>query len=63
MTYDDLLAVYRTQQEAADAIAVSKQAISLWKKKGIPIKFQISFEVASQGRLRADLPEAVRGAA
>lgn len=63
MTVDDLKLFYGTQERAAEAITVSKQAVSLWARKGIPLDYQVQWEVASQGRLKADLPAIVRESA
>jgi DNA-binding transcriptional regulator YdaS (Cro superfamily) len=63
MTYDQLLAVFKTQRAAANAIGVSKQAVSQWKRKGIPRDSQINIEVKTGGKLRADLPQEVRQSA
>jgi hypothetical protein len=60
MTVDDLKAFYGTQAAAADAIDVSPQAVSLWVDKGIPLDYQVRWEVVSGGRLKADLPRIVR---
>ena len=57
MTPKDLLAIYGTQRAAAEAIGVSKQAVSLWWTKGkIPLEAQIEFERVSSGALLADVP-------
>ena len=54
----DIASVFTTQMEAARAIGVSKQAISQWKRrKKIPLAQQIALETASEGRLRADVPD------
>jgi transcriptional regulator with XRE-family HTH domain len=63
MTYDQLLDLYKTQRAAAEAVGVSKQAVSQWKRKGIPRNSQIDIEVKSGGRLKADLPKEVRRSA
>lgn len=63
MTVDDLKAFYGTQEKAADAIEVSKQAVSLWARKGIPLDYQVKWEVVSEGALKADLPAIVRESA
>lgn len=60
MTVDDLKVHYGTQDKAAEAISVSKQAVSLWARKGIPLEYQVKWEVASAGEVRADLPQSVR---
>jgi hypothetical protein len=63
MTVDDLKQHYGTQAAAADAINVSRQAVSLWGDKGIPLEYQVEWEVATSGKLRADLPAIVRESA
>lgn len=64
MTPKQVITHYGTQLEAADAIGVSKQAISLWKqKKKIPLEYQLEFEIQSSGALLADVPEAIRARA
>lgn len=62
MTPDQVLARYKTQQRAAKAIGVSKQAMSLWKTKGrIPLESQIEFEMNDEmGILKADIPIEMR---
>jgi DNA-binding transcriptional regulator Cro len=61
MTPKDLLAIYGTQRAAAQAIGVSKQAISLWRSKGkIPLEYQIEFERVTNQALLADLPGFIR---
>ena len=61
MTVDDVKSFYGTQDKAAAAIGVSKQAVSLWGKQGkIPTDPQIAWEIDSKGKLRADLPVQIR---
>ena len=61
MTPKDLLAIYGTQRAAAQAIGVSKQAVSLWTTKGkIPLEFQIEYEGVTDGALLADVPGFIR---
>lgn len=58
----DVTSFFSTQIEAARAIGVSKQAISSWiRRKKIPIDQQIKLEIASKGKLRADVPDEFRG--
>ena len=60
MNVENLVECYETQAAAADAINVSRQAVSKWKESGIPIEFQIRWELDSGGKVRADLPDALR---
>ncbi len=60
MNVDHLIAHYKTQAAAAAAIEVTPQAVSKWKGREIPIEFQIRWEMASSGVLRADIPEEIR---
>jgi hypothetical protein len=60
MNVEQLIEHYGTQAAAAVAIKVSPQAVSKWKSGGIPLDFQIKWEVQSGGALRADLPAEVR---
>lgn len=60
MKVDDLIKHYKTQAAAAAAIEVTAQAVSKWKQAGIPIDYQIKWELESRGALRADLPPEIR---
>lgn len=63
MTPDDVLAHYRTQSAAAEAIGRNRQTIHEWFKSGkLPLDAQVDWEVKSAGALRADLPPEVRAA-
>ena len=69
MTVDEILHFYPSQVQAADAIGISPQLMSkLYTRRNtpdfkIPIQYQLDWEVASNGKLRADLPEQVRSQA
>jgi hypothetical protein len=63
MNVENLVDYYKTQAAAAAAIEVTPQAVSKWKDVGIPIEFQIKWEVHSKGGVRADLPDQIRGVA
>lgn len=61
MTYDELIAYYRTPAAAAAARGIDRQRVHGWKGRDrIPTDDQIEYEVLTRGGLRADLPEAVR---
>lgn len=57
---------YSSWRAAADAIGISPQLMSKLKReqdnkgKEIPITYQIKWEVATQGALKADIPDSVR---
>ena len=55
MTYEQLIAKFRTQARAAEAIGVTKGAVSHWKKAGyIPYLRQLQIQKVTRGRLKAD---------
>lgn len=54
MTYDDLIAHYKTQAKAALALSMSQAAVSDWKRNGIPFERQAQFEKITKGKLKAD---------
>lgn len=61
MNIQQLVEHYGDQAAAADAIRVSRQAVSKWKKAGrIPLEYQLQWEENSAGAVRADLPAFVR---
>ncbi len=61
MTYDDLIAYYKTAAAAAAARNIDRQRVHGWKKRGrIPTDDQIEYEVVTGGALRADLPPELR---
>lgn len=63
MTPDDLLTHYHTQAAAAAAINRNRQTVHEWCKAGrLPLDAQVDWEVATAGKLRADLPDEVRNA-
>lgn len=57
MTHQDLVEHYGTASAAADALGYSKQAISHWKKSGIPFDAQFRIQMKTKGKLKAHLPE------
>lgn len=56
MTYDELIAFYRTQKAAAEALGLSQPSLDGWKKAGIPPPRQAQYELLTDGALRADRP-------
>jgi hypothetical protein len=64
MTYDDLIAHYKTESDAGKVIGKGRQWVRSWKKapKGIPLKYQLDFEVDSGGALKADVSDEIRRA-
>lgn len=62
MQIDHVLSHYGKQILAARAIEISPQLMSKLAraKKAIPIEYQIKWEVATGGALKADLPNEVR---
>jgi hypothetical protein len=62
MQIRDIESRYESWAAAAKAIGISPQLMSKLKRsnKEIPIEYQIKWEVASNGELKADLPQEVR---
>jgi hypothetical protein len=54
MTYEQLLAHYRTQKAAGDAIGVAQSTVAGWKELGIPHPRQAQYEVITARKLKAD---------
>lgn len=64
MTYDDLIAFWKTEAEVQRALEVPhRQTVNKWKAMPrIPTDWQVKAEVASGGQLLADLPPEIRQA-
>lgn len=61
MTYDELIAHYGSESEAARARNIDRQRVHGWKNRPrIPTDDQIEYEVLTSGTLKADLPDSVR---
>jgi hypothetical protein len=61
MSPDDLLTHYHTQAAAALAIGRNRQTVHEWCKAGkLPLDAQVDWEVATSGKLKADLPKQIR---
>lgn len=56
MTYDDLIRIYGGCTSAARAIGRSKQTVHQWKANGIPFEQQYRIQLATKGKLKAELP-------
>ena len=57
MTVDDVINHFGpTQPGAAQRLGVTSQALSYWRRAGIPMVRQYQIEVLSGGKLRADRP-------
>lgn len=54
MTYDDLVSKYGNANRAAKALDLSRQALSRWKKTGIPFPAQYRIQMRTRGRLKAN---------
>lgn len=54
MTFDDLCAHYGNANKAAAELGMHRQRVYRWKD-GIPMEAQIDIEVATGGKLKADL--------
>lgn len=63
MTHDELVSHYGTATKAAAELGYSKQALSHWKKSGIPFDVQYRVQMRTKGKLKAKLTERKRRAA
>jgi len=54
MKFQDLIDFYGSQQKAADALGISKQLASYYKRAGIPIGRQYQIQVLTGGKFRAE---------
>lgn len=61
MTYEDLIEFFGSEADAARGLDTYRQKVNKWKK-GIPLADQVTIEIRSKGKLRADLPRAIRAA-
>lgn len=61
MTYEDLIAHYKAPAKAAAARGIDRQVVHGWKLRGrIPLDEQVQYEMLTDGKLKADLPEGFR---
>lgn len=56
MTYEDLLAEYKTCTGAANALGLRKQTVNRWKDAGIPFEQQFRIQMKTKGKLKAQMP-------
>lgn len=54
MNFKDLVDHYGSQRQIAQALGVSKQLVSYWKRAGVPIGRQYEIQILTGGRLRAE---------
>lgn len=54
VTYQQLIAYFKTREIAADECGVSRQLLYHWEKHGIPPGRQALIQIQTRGRLRAD---------
>jgi hypothetical protein len=54
MKFQDLVDHFGTQRKVAEALGISKQLASYWKRAGIPIGRQYEIQVLTGGKFRAD---------
>lgn len=61
MTPNQLIKHYGSAAKAAAALGADRQIVHGWKKRGsIPLDHQCTYEVLTDGKLRADVPEGFR---
>jgi hypothetical protein len=63
MTYDDLIEFYGTQEAAAGALGIKQPSVADWKKGGIPEPRQAQYQIITNGKLKADIPQPSKAAA
>ena len=59
MKFQELVDHYGSQQKVAEALGISKQLASYWKRAGIPLGRQYEIQVITGGKFRADPAHAV----
>ena len=62
MTYQQVEAFFGNKAAVRRALGVSRQTVYNWESKGIRVERQVMIEAATNGKLKADLPEVVRAA-
>lgn len=62
MIVQDLMDFYdcKTQLQLCDKIDISRVTLWKWKKYGIPYRTQTSFQVETQGQLKATEPQSTQ---
>lgn len=54
MTHNDIIKHFGSQAVAARKLGVTRAAVSIWGKRGIPSGRQILIQYQTRGKLRAD---------
>lgn len=54
MMFQELVEHYGSQQQVAEALGISKQLASYWKRAGIPLGRQYEIQILTGGKFRAD---------
>lgn len=60
MTFDQIKSHFGSITGVCRGLNVARQTVYLWKKNGIKLERQVMIEVATNGALKADLPDSVR---
>lgn len=55
MTYEQAIEFFGTQSKMARALGVEPPSVAEWKS-GIPMRRQYQIELATKGKLKADIP-------
>lgn len=63
MDYEALVEHYGTCSKAARALGLNRQTVNKWRDSGIPFEKQFIIQIKTKGRLKADMPEALRKSA
>ena len=59
MHTNEAIKFFDTQQRLADALGIKAQSsVSKWMKKGIPYLRQLQIQLATKGKLKADINHA-----
>lgn len=58
MNYEDLIRHYGSQAAAARALGIKPPSVAEWKEDGIPLPRQAQYEILTDGKLKAERPEA-----
>jgi hypothetical protein len=56
MTYTDIVRYYGTASEASRKLGLTRAAVSVWRRRGVPYGRQAQIQLATRGKLKASLP-------
>lgn len=56
MNAQDIITHFGTASMASKKLGVTRAAISIWKRRGIPLGRQALIQLQTRGRLKADRP-------